>query len=187
MNLFEFRNVYFAYLDEDYVIKDINLSVEEGEFIILLGPNGCGKTTLLKHFNGLLKPTKGQVLFMSKDINSYRSYEIFSKVGFLFQDPNDQIFAATVEEDVSFGPNNLGLPKDEIESRIEEALSKVGILNLRKKRISELSLGQKQRVAIAGVLATRPNILILDEPTSSLDPQTQKELMDLLKNSMKKE
>lgn len=183
---FAFKDVYFSYLnspkkDEDWVLKGINLEINEGEFVIILGHNGCGKTTLLKHFNGLLRPQRGEVLFYGKRLDKYNSSEIFSKVGFLFQDPNDQLFGATVEQDVSFGPLNLGLSQQEIEQRITEALRSVDMLHFRKKRINELSLGQKQRVAIAGVLANKPSVIVFDEPTSSLDPSTQIDVMNILK------
>jgi len=182
MTQFIFKNVWFRYGNEhDWVLKDINLEIRKGEFVIILGHNGCGKTTLLKHFNKLLKPNKGEILFEGKDLKSYKDFEVFSKVGFLFQDPNDQIFATTVEEDVSFGPLNMGLSPEEIEERVVESLSLVGMLEYRKAKIHELSYGQKQRVAIAGVLANKPSIIVFDEPTSSLDPATQIEVMDILK------
>ncbi len=182
MTQFLFKNVWFKYNnDHDWVLKDINLEIRKGEFVIILGHNGCGKTTLLKHFNRLLKPSKGEILFEGKDLKSYKDFEVFSKVGFLFQDPNDQIFATTVEEDVSFGPLNMGLSPEEIEKRVVESLSLVGMLEYRKAKIHELSYGQKQRVAIAGVLANKPSIIVFDEPTSSLDPATQIEVMDILK------
>lgn len=185
MKQFEFKDVWFSYSsrpknDDDWVLKGINLEIEEGEFIIVLGHNGCGKTTLLKHFNGLLKPNKGKILFYGKELKQYKDREIFSKVGFLFQDPNDQLFGMTVEQDVSFGPLNMGLSEREIESRVIEALQMVNILHLRKKRINELSLGEKQRTAIAGVLANKPSVIVFDEPTSSLDPATQIEVMNIL-------
>ena len=186
MTLFLFKDVYFSYnpkpkTDEDWVIKNVNIEIREGEFVIILGHNGCGKTTLLKHFNGLLKPQKGNVFFYGKKLEDYKPSEVFSKVGFLFQDPNDQIFGLTVEQDVSFGPLNMGLSEKEIEQRVTEALEKLDILELKKKKINELSLGQKQRVAIAGVLANNPSVIVFDEPTSSLDPATQIEVMEILK------
>ncbi len=185
MKQFEFKDVWFSYSsrpknDDDWVLKGINLEIEEGEFIIILGHNGCGKTTLLKHFNGLLKPNKGKILFYGKELKQYKDREVFSKVGFLFQDPNDQLFGMTVEQDVSFGPLNMGLSEKEIENRVIEALQMVNILHLRKKRINELSLGEKQRTAIAGVLANKPSVIVFDEPTSSLDPATQIEVMNIL-------
>ncbi|MCX8029805.1 MAG: ATP-binding cassette domain-containing protein [Brevinematales bacterium] len=186
MTQFLFKNVYFSYhnkpKEEDWVLKDINLEIKEGEFVIILGHNGCGKTTLLKHFNGLLKPQRGEVYFYNKRIQDYKDIEIFSKVGFLFQDPNDQLFGITVEQDVSFGPLNMGLSESEIEERINKSLELVGMLEFRKMKISELSFGQKQRVAIAGVIANEPSVIVFDEPTSALDPATQIEIMNLLKN-----
>ncbi len=180
MEIFKFENVYFSYSkDSNWVLNDINFSIREGEFVIILGHNGCGKTTLLKHFNTLLKPSKGKVYFKGKDINDY-SQEIFYHVGFLFQDPNDQIFSSTVEQDVAFGPLNMGLKREEIEERVEKALKTVGMWELRKEKIHHLSFGQKQRVAIAGVLANNPSVLVFDEPTSALDPATQIDIMNLL-------
>ncbi|MFN4245202.1 MAG: energy-coupling factor ABC transporter ATP-binding protein [Brevinematia bacterium] len=186
MAQFIFKNVFFSYnpkpkTEEDWVLKDINIEINKGDFVVILGHNGCGKTTLLKHFNGLLKPQKGDIFFCGKRLSEYKSVEIFSKVGFLFQDPNDQIFGLTVEQDVSFGPLNMGLSEDEIERRVTEVLKSLDILHIRKKKINELSLGQKQRVAIAGVLVNNPSVIVLDEPTSYLDPATQIEVMDLLK------
>lgn len=183
---FSLKDVYFSYSpkissDDDWVLKGINLQIREGEFVIILGHNGCGKTTLLKHLNGLLKPQRGDVFWYNKRVWEYRDVEIFSKIGFLFQNPDDQIFGLTVEQDVSFGPINLGLPEEEVERRVVNSLKMVGILELRKRRIDELSFGQKQRVAIAGVLANEPSVIVFDEPTSYLDPATQIDVMNILK------
>jgi len=146
-----------------------------------MGANGCGKTTLLKHLIGLLKPSSGKVFLDGKESRFFKDEEIFQRVGMVFQDPNDQLFASTVEQDVAFGAINLGLKPDEVATRVTEALKMVGISKLLDKAIHTLSFGEKRRTAIAGVLAMNPKIILLDEPTSGLDPRGISSIMRLLR------
>lgn len=165
-------------------LTDINLEISTGEFVGIIGHTGSGKSTLIQMFNGLIKPSKGQVLLNGEDINGekVKKKEIRQKVGLVFQYPEYQLFEMTVKEDVSFGPKNLGLSKEEIDERVEHALEAVGLdESYYEKSPFELSGGQKRRVAIAGVLAMNPEILILDEPTAGLDPKGRNELFDQLK------
>lgn len=175
------RDVQYQYHDGTYALCGVSLDIQRGEFLAILGPNGSGKTTLLKHLNGLLKPTKGNILLDQKSFAHYASREIFQRVGIVFQDPNDQLFAPSVWEDVAFGPMNLGLSRDEIARRVDEALSLVGMNAYANKAVDALSFGQRKRICIAGVLAMKPEILVLDEPTCGLDPAGVTSLMTLLK------
>jgi cobalt/nickel transport system ATP-binding protein len=170
----------FKYADGTVALHDINLRLNKGEIMALTGSNGCGKTTLLKHMIGLLKPTSGRVLLNEKDLYHIRPEDVYRQVGIVFQDPNDQLFAATVEQDVAIGVTNLGLKLDECNLRIKQALKMVNAVELSSKTIQSLSYGQKRRVAIAGVLAMEPQIMLLDEPTSGLDPLGVNDIMRLL-------
>lgn len=168
---------------EKVALYDINLQINEGEFIGLIGHTGSGKSTLIQHLNGLLKPTDGGVYYNGEDINEkgFSKKKLRSKVGIVFQYPEQQLFETTVLEDVKFGPKNLGLDNLEIDMRSYEALKQVGIgEDLLDVSPFELSGGQKRRVAIAGVLAMQPEILILDEPTAGLDPQGKDDILDLI-------
>ena len=168
---------------EKVALYDINLQINEGEFIGLIGHTGSGKSTLIQHLNGLLKPTDGGVYYNGEDINEkgFSKKKLRSKVGIVFQYPEQQLFETTVQEDVKFGPKNLGLDNLEIDMRSYEALKQVGISeDLLDVSPFELSGGQKRRVAIAGVLAMQPEILILDEPTAGLDPQGKDDILDLI-------
>jgi cobalt transport protein ATP-binding subunit len=171
----------FSYNGSTQAITEINLELREGEFLALLGANGCGKTTLLKQLNGLLKPSSGKVFLDDKDLRLFNDEEIFRRVGMVFQDPNDQLFSASVEQDVAFGAVNLGLKPDEVTRRTAEALKLVGAIEHSNKAIHTLSFGQKRRVAIAGVLAMQPETMLLDEPTSGLDPRGVSLIMRLLR------
>ncbi len=175
------RDVQYRYHDGTCALMGVTLDIRRGEFLAILGPNGSGKTTLLKHLNGLLKPLKGEILLEEKSLTQYSSKEIFQRVGIVFQDPNDQLFATSVWEDVAFGPMNMGLTRDEINRRVDKALSLVSMTPHVNKGVDALSFGQKKRVCIAGVLAMKPNILILDEPTCGLDPAGVTSIMTLLK------
>jgi len=146
----------------------------------ILGPNGAGKTTLLHHFNGLLTPSSGKVLVLGKIVNQSDLDWVRQKVGLVFQDPDDQLFARTVGEDVAFGPVNLGLPRDEVKARVKLALEATEIIELENKSTQNLSTGQKRRAAIAGVLAMKPEIILLDEPMANLDPRTASKVLRLL-------
>lgn len=181
MVILQARNIQYRYHDGTYALRGVSLDIQKGEFLAILGPNGSGKTTLLKHLNGLLKPMEGEILLEQKSFTQYPSREIFRKVGIVFQDPNDQLFAPSVWEDVAFGPMNLGLSKGEITHRVDEALSLVGMKPYADKAVDALSFGQRKRICIAGVLAMKPAILVLDEPTCGLDPAGVTSLMALLK------
>ena len=175
------------YPDGTQALNGVNIDVREGEFLAILGANGSGKTTLLKHLNGLLKPVSGSVILDNKTLSVYKSGEVFRKVGMVFQDPNDQLIAPTVEEDIAFGPTNLNLGYDEIMSRVNNALELVKMKEFAKKAIHALSYGQSKRICIAGILAMEPEILILDEPTSGLDPDGVKTVMKILNDLNKKQ
>lgn len=165
-------------------LEDINIDIHTGEFVGIIGHTGSGKSTLIQMFNGLIKPTKGQVLLNGEDINGDKvnKKQVRQKVGLVFQYPEYQLFEMTVKEDVAFGPKNMGLSKEEVEKRVKYALDAVGLdESYYEKSPFELSGGQKRRVAIAGVLAMNPETLILDEPTAGLDPKGRNELFDQLK------
>ena len=168
---------------EQYALKDVNMTIEDGEFIGLIGHTGSGKSTLTQHLNGLLKANDGEILYNGESIyrEGYSMKHLRSKVGLVFQYPEHQLFEVDVFSDVCFGPKNLGLPQDEIEERAKEALTMVGLdESFYKQSPFELSGGQKRRVAIAGVLAMKPEVLILDEPTAGLDPKGRDDILGLV-------
>ena len=180
------KNVNYSYSvgDGKYIraLKNLSFSIEKGQFVTLAGMNGSGKSTLAKLLNGLYVPTDGEVLIddiSTKDEKN--TFEIRRKAGMVFQNPDNQMVATIIEDDVAFGPENIGLPREEIIERVDYALKAVGMDEFRTRTASKLSGGQKQRVAIAGVLAMRPDILILDEATSMLDPKGRREVMDIAK------
>ena len=180
MALLSAENVCFSYDKKKNVVKGVSLSVDKGEFIAIIGHNGSGKSTLAKLFNGLLKPDKGRITvegFSSADDKSL--FEIRKRVGVVFQNPDNQLVASIVEDDVAFGPENLGVPREEIKERIDFALSAVEMLKYKKSSPERLSGGQKQRIAIAGVLALKPEIIVLDESTSMLDPKGREEVLSV--------
>ncbi|KIH76335.1 cobalt/nickel transport system ATP-binding protein [Geoalkalibacter ferrihydriticus] len=187
MPLIRTENLHYTYEDGTPALNGINLDIEAGEFLAVLGSNGSGKTTLIKHLNGLLRPTLGRVLFDDKPIESVAEREVFSRIGIVFQDPNDQLFASTVEEDVAFGPTNMGLAPQQIKERVHEALHRVGMEDFARKSIHALSHGQKKRICIAGILAMAPQVIVLDEPTAGLDPMGVHSLMHLLEDLNKKQ
>jgi energy-coupling factor transport system ATP-binding protein len=181
----ELKNVSYTYgkgtVFEVNALSDINLAIEEGQFIGIIGHTGSGKSTLIQHFNALMQPTEGKVLFEGEDIwgEKYDRRALRSKVGLVFQYPEHQLFEADVLSDVAFGPKNQGLSKEEAEARAREALTQVGFPEkFYGHSPFELSGGQKRRVAIAGVLAMNPKVLILDEPTAGLDPKGRDEILD---------
>lgn len=186
MVILRIRGVTYRYHDGTYALRGVTLDISKGEFLSVLGPNGSGKTTLLKHLNGLLKPVEGEIFLEQKSFHRYARKEIFQRIGIVFQDPNDQLFAPSVWEDVAFGPVNLGLPKSEIAHRVDEALSLVDMMQYANKTVDALSFGQKKRVCIAGILAMKPEVLVLDEPTCGLDPAGVTSLMTLLKDLNRK-
>lgn len=193
MSVLEVKNLSHIYSEgtpfEKVAIDNISLKIEKGEFIGLVGHTGSGKSTFIQHLNGLLKPSSGEVYVQGKSISGTRInlVEVRQKVGLVFQYPEHQLFEETVEKDIAFGPMNLGLTNDEIEVRVKEAMKSVGLSYEEYKDSSpfELSGGQKRRVAIAGVLAMEPEILILDEPTAGLDPMGSREILDEIVNIYK--
>lgn len=179
MKALEVRSLTYKYDDGTVALDDINLVVEKGEKVAIVGPNGAGKSTLLNLVAGFRMPFTGSVLIQGRQLSEGNADELRRDVGLVFQDPEDQIFMPTVEEDVAFGPRNLGL--DDIDGRVKAALRSAGIEALAKRRPHKLSYGMKKRVAIAGILAMEPTILLLDEPTSGLDPKARSDLVKLLK------
>ena len=181
----EIKELAFAYPDGNQALYGVNLSVQKGERVALLGPNGAGKTTLVMHMNGIHPTSHGSIhvagqLVDSKNKDSIK--EIRAKVGIVFQDPDDQLFMPTVAEDVAFGPYNMGLRGDQLNKVVDEALQLVGMLEFRDRPPHHLSFGQRRRVAVATVLAMKPEILVLDEPSSNLDPASRRELADILRS-----
>ncbi len=176
----EFNNVVFTYGDGTVALDGINLKIEEHTKVVLLGENGSGKTTLLLHLNGLYKPTNGGVVIFGKPVNTANIDDVRTKVGMIFQNPDDQLFAPTVYQDVAFGPRNLGMDEPRIKERVEEVLDLLNIAHLRDRPPDTLSGGEKRRVALAGVLVMDAEIIVLDEPHSGLDPRGCLEFNDLL-------
>lgn len=172
MRIIEAVDITYTYPDGTEALRGINFHAEKGEMIALLGPNGAGKSTLFLHFNGILRPTSGKVVVDGEEIDYSKSglSRVRQKVGIVFQNPDDQLFAPRVAEDVAFGPLNMGLPEDEVERRVRESLERVGMAGYEDRPPHHLSGGEKKRVAIACILAMEPEIMVLDEPTSGLDP-----------------
>lgn len=180
MNRLVLKNIVYKYTDGTEAISGIDLTLKRGEFIGILGYNGSGKTTLLKIMDGLIKDIQGKVLLDGKDIKSLSPREIYRKMGIVFQNPNDQLFAPTVFEDVAFGPMNMGFTEKEVILRVQDALRAVNMEGSAKKSIHHLSFGERKRVCIAGLLSMGHEILLLDEPTAGLDPLGEYQMMDLL-------
>ncbi len=188
MALLSMENVSFSYDKINNAVKNVSLVVEEGEYVAIIGHNGSGKSTLAKLFNGLCKPDEGKVTvegFSSDDKKSL--FEIRKRVGVVFQNPDNQLVASIVEDDVAFGPENLGVKREEIGERIDFALSAVGMQAFKKSSPTRLSGGQKQRIAIAGVLAIKPKVLVLDESTAMLDPKGRKEVLSVVEKLNKEQ
>lgn len=178
----EFDNVYFSYTDGIKVLRNINLKIKKGESIGIVGKNGAGKSTLLMLITGIIFPQRGTIKVYGHSVNKENIYSIRKKLGFSFQDPDDQLFMPTVYDDVSFGLRNYyGLTEDEIEKQTVETLKMVGILHLKDRAPYKLSGGEKRLVALATILSLKPDILLLDEPTSNLDPRSRRKMMNLLK------
>lgn len=175
----------FAYPDGNQALFGVNLKISKGERVALLGPNGAGKTTLVMHLNGILSTLHGKVFVAGKLVDSKDKEglkQIRSKVGIVFQDPDDQLFMPTVGQDVAFGPYNMGLRDTELDEVVTQALSMVGMLEYKDRPPHHLSFGQRRRVAVATVLAMKPEILVLDEPSSNLDPASRRELAEILRS-----
>ena len=184
--IIEVKNVYHQY-GETHALSGVSLEIYPGEFVAIVGANGSGKSTLARHLNGLLLPSKGTVKV--KDLYTHNAEDIWdirALVGMVFQNPDNQLVATTVEEDVAFGPENLGIPSAEIRSRVDEALEWVNMSQHKRRSPHQLSGGQKQRVAIAGILAMHPEVLVLDEPTAMLDPVGRDEVLEVI-NYLNKE
>ena len=183
MSFIEARGVRFGYSpDEPEVIKGIDLEIEKGSYVAVLGHNGCGKSTLAKLLCGILVPTSGEIFIDGiYTANESRSFDVRKKCGMVFQNPDNQIVASVVEEDIAFAPENLGLPREEIRRRVDEALATVDMTEYAKHATYKLSGGQKQRIAIAGILAMRPECIIFDEATAMLDPTGRKEIASAMK------
>ncbi len=187
MNFISLENVVFSYTDDENVksvknaVDGVSLDIKKGEFVALLGHNGCGKSTIAKHLNAMLLPDSGRVLIDGDDTaDEEKTYDIRKKVGLVLQNPDNQLVASIVEEDVAFGPENLGIPPQEIRERVDYALKAVGMYEYREHAPYKLSGGQKQRVAIAGILAMLPECIVLDEPTAMLDPNGRDEVLSTL-------
>ena len=187
MSLIKIKNLSFTYANaEEPAIKNINLTIDEGEFVLLTGPSGCGKTTLCRCLNGLIPhfftgEMQGDVIIDGLNTREHPVYKLAQKVGLVFQDPENQLVSLNVEKELAFAPENLGLPREEIRKRVEEALQLLKIEHLRYKAPYELSGGEQQRVAIASVLTLKPKILVLDEPTSNLDPKGAEQVLKTIK------
>lgn len=193
MSYIEIKNLNFSYKDDDgnpeSVLRDLTLNIEKGEYVAILGHNGSGKSTLAKLLNLVIDDYdyfEGSIVIdgieiSSPDMTEDDVYELRKKVGMVFQNPDNQIVATIVEEDVAFGPENLGLPREEIRKRVDEALSAVGMTEYSRHEPHRLSGGQKQRVAIAGIIAMKPECIVLDEPTAMLDPRGRREVMKTVK------
>ena len=187
MNFISIQDVYFSYDDPSEnpnapnAVDGVSLEIEKGEFVAVIGHNGCGKSTLAKHLNAMLLPDRGKVYVDNDDTgDEEKTYDIREKVGLVLQNPDNQLVASIVEEDVAFGPENLGVEPAEIRKRVDEALKAVDMYEYRLHAPYKLSGGQKQRIAIAGVLAIQPQCIVLDEPTAMLDPSGRAEVMETL-------
>ena len=185
MEFISVQNVTFKYSEQReqdrLVLDDVSFEVRQGEFVALLGHNGSGKSTIAKHLNAMVVPISGKVYIDGMDTSDENvTYDIRRKVGLVLQNPDNQLVASIVEEDVAFGPENLGIPPEEIRERVDEALKAVDMYEYREKAPHKLSGGQKQRVAIAGIIAMRPDCIVLDEPTAMLDPKGRQEVLDTI-------
>lgn len=179
-HIVEVKELEFSYPDSTKALSGISFKIRHGESVAIVGANGAGKSTLLLHLNGYLTPTTGQVRIGDFPLTRDTLQEVRRTVGMVFQDPDDQLFMSTVHDDVAFGPLNLGLPLDEVDRRVQNALETVGVAHLKDRQPHRLSSGQKRRVAIATVLSMSPDILVMDEPTAGLDPQARRQLINLL-------
>ena len=192
MSIIETKNLTYIYPGATYPsISDVSIKVEKGEFVLITGPSGCGKTTLCRCFNGLIPhfyqgELKGEITVAGLDPTKHHTHEMAKSVGMVFQNPENQLFALSIEKDVAFGLENLGVPREEIRKRVDRALMQTGIYDLRERSPHEVSGGQQQRVAIAAVLAMQPEIIVLDEPTSFLDPLSAERIFEVIHELNKK-
>ena len=176
----ELREVHYAYPDGHVALDGVSLALQQGERVAVLGPNGAGKSTLCLHLNGILRPSHGQVLLDGRPVDDASVADVRRRVGVVFQDPDDMLFMPTVEQDIAFGPANLGLSPAQVEQRVAQALDMVGMAEVRNRPPHHLSFGQRKRVAAAAVLAMEPDVLVLDEPSSNLDPRSRREFAAIL-------
>ncbi len=185
--MIELKNVSFRYdkTVEEYQIDSVSFHVKQGEWLSIVGHNGSGKSTVVRLIDGLLEAESGEIFIDGKQLTRETIWEIRSKIGIVFQNPDNQFVGATVEDDVAFGLENQGIPREEMLQRVEKAIEQVGMLEFKDREPSRLSGGQKQRVAIAGIIALRPTIIILDEATSMLDPEGREELMKVVRTLQK--
>ncbi|HLE76113.1 MAG TPA: ATP-binding cassette domain-containing protein [Candidatus Bathyarchaeia archaeon] len=192
MAIIETKNLTYTYPGGTKPsISDVSIKVEKGDFVLITGPSGCGKTTLCRCFNGLIPhfyqgELKGEITVAEMEITKHPTYEMAKHVGLVFQNPENQLFALSIEKDVAFGLENLGVPREEMRKRVEWALNLTGIYDLRERSPHEVSGGQQQRVAIAAVLAMQPEIIVLDEPTSFLDPLSAEKIFEVIHELNKK-
>ena len=186
--MIELKNVSFRYdkTVEEYQIDTVSFHVKQGEWLSIVGHNGSGKSTVVRLIDGLLEAESGEIYVDGKQLTRETIWEIRSKIGIVFQNPDNQFVGATVEDDVAFGLENQGIPREEMFQRVEKAIEQVGMLEFKDREPSRLSGGQKQRVAIAGIIALRPTIIILDEATSMLDPEGREDLMAVMRELQKK-
>ena len=186
--IIELKNVSFRYdkTVEEYQIDRVSFHVKQGEWLSIVGHNGSGKSTVVRLIDGLLEAESGEIYIDGKQLTRETIWEIRSKIGIVFQNPDNQFVGATVEDDVAFGLENQGIPREEMLQRVEKAIEQVGMLEFKDREPSRLSGGQKQRVAIAGIIALRPTIIILDEATSMLDPEGREDLMAVMRELQKK-
>ena len=186
--MIELKNVSFRYdkTVEEYQIDTVSFHVKQGEWLSIVGHNGSGKSTVVRLIDGLLEAESGEIYIDGKQLTRETIWEIRSKIGIVFQNPDNQFVGATVEDDVAFGLENQGIPREEMLQRVEKAIKQVGMLEFKDREPSRLSGGQKQRVAIAGIIALRPTIIILDEATSMLDPEGREDLMAVMRELQKK-
>ena len=182
MEIISVKNVSFSYDKKSDTVRNVSLSVNKGEYLSIVGHNGSGKSTLAKLLNALLIPDSGEItVFGLSSSKKENLFEIRKNVGVVFQNPDNQLIASIVEDDIAFGPENLGVPREEIKERIDFALKSVNMLEYKKSASERLSGGQKQRIAIAGVLALKPQVIVLDESTAMLDPVGRREVLDVVK------
>ncbi len=186
-NIIEVEDLHFRYRDGTEALRGLSLSIRKGSRVAVLGPNGAGKSTLLLHLNGIYLPARGKVRVLGREITAKTERWVKSKVGLVFQDPDDQVFSSSVWEDVSFGPLNMNLSPEEVRTRVEQALRAVQMEDHKNKAPYHLSYGQKKRVAIAGVLAMEPEIIVLDEPMGYLDPRGKDNLLAILNELHRRE
>lgn len=180
-HIIDFRDVHFSYPDGTHALKGVSFRITHGESVGVVGANGAGKSTLISHMNGYLMPSQGTIIIGDVRLDKKSLNEVRKKVGVVFQNPDDQLFMPTVQDDVAFGPLNLGLSGEEAIERVDEALNTVGCPGLKDKPPHRLSLGQKRAVSIATVIAMHPDILVMDEPAANLDPKSRRQLINLLK------